>query len=335
MGAGGRPFCRPAKQSLFSSGKGVRFELKRALVRRTMNGILNILKPPGMTSFDVVGYLRGVTKIKKIGHTGTLDPGAVGVLPICIGSATKAIEYMTDKDKVYRAEMTLGVSTDTQDSSGQILEQKPVNVTSEEVSRVVTQFIGKLQQVPPMYSAIKVEGKKLYELARSGITVERMPREIEVYSINIIKNIDEKGKGPKTVILDVHCSKGTYIRTLCHDIGEQLGCGGHMSFLVRLKAGSFTIASALTLQEVASLHHEGRLYENLLSPDQVFDNLSAVQLEEVEESRFLNGVYINLREGNHKEGDSVRVYDRMGKFLAVGEVISKQGLLLLKSKKVF
>lgn len=300
-----------------------------------MNGILNILKPPGMTSFDVVGYLRGVIKIKKIGHTGTLDPGAVGVLPICIGSATKAIEYMTDKDKVYRAEMTLGVSTDTQDSSGQVLEQREVNVTSEEVSRVVTQFVGKLQQIPPMYSAIKVEGKKLYELARSGITVERKPREIEVYSINIIKNIEEKSEGPKTVILDVHCSKGTYIRTLCHDIGEQLGCGGHMSFLVRMKAGSFTIASALTLQEIASLHREGRLYESLLSPDQVFDNLTAVQLEEVEESRFLNGVYINLREGDHKEGDSVRVYDRMGKFLAVGEVISKQGLLLLKSKKVF
>ncbi len=300
-----------------------------------MNGILNILKPPGMTSFDVVGYLRGVIKIKKIGHTGTLDPGAVGVLPICIGSATKAIEYMTDKDKVYRAEMTLGVSTDTQDSSGQVLEQKEVNVTSEEVSRVVTQFIGKLQQIPPMYSAIKVEGKKLYELARSGITVERKPREIEVYSIDIIKNIDEKSEGPKTVILDVHCSKGTYIRTLCHDIGEQLGCGGHMSFLVRLKAGSFTIASALTLQEIALLHQEGCLYENLLSPDQVFDNLAAVQLEEAEESRFLNGVYINLSQGNHKEGDFVRVYDRMGKFLAVGEIVSKQGLLLLKSKKVF
>lgn len=300
-----------------------------------MNGILNILKPPGMTSFDVVGYLRGVIKIKKIGHTGTLDPGAVGVLPICIGSATKAIEYMTDKDKVYRAEMTLGVSTDTQDSSGQVLEQKEVNVTSEEVSRVLTQFIGKLQQIPPMYSAIKVEGKKLYELARSGITVERKPREIEVYSIDIIKNIAEKSEGPKTVILDVHCSKGTYIRTLCHDIGEQLGCGGHMSFLVRLKAGSFSIASALTLQEIASLHQEGRLYENLLSPDQVFDNLAAVQLEEVEESRFLNGVYINLGQGNHKEGDFVRVYDSMGKFLAVGEIVSKQGLLLLKSKKVF
>ena len=151
-----------------------------------MDGIINVLKPPGMTSFDVVGFLRGVLKTSKIGHTGTLDPAAVGFLPVCVGKATKIIEYMTDKDKVYRAEMTLGVETDTQDGLGNIIAKRPVNVTGDEIVKVFESFIGKQQQIPPMYSAVKINGKKLYELARKGITVERKPRDIEIYFIKII-----------------------------------------------------------------------------------------------------------------------------------------------------
>lgn len=301
-----------------------------------MNGILNILKPPGMTSFDVVGYLRGVTRIKKIGHTGTLDPGAVGVLPICIGNATKAIEYMTDKDKIYRAELTLGITTDTQDSSGQVLEERAVTTSAREVEGVIQEFIGKIQQTPPMYSAVKVDGKKLYELAREGITIERKSREIEIYSIHIVKNLqDEAMESQKRILLDVHCSKGTYIRTLCHDIGERLGCGGHMSFLIRTKAGSFDIQSALTLQEVAALQEKGLLADRLLSPDQVFDDLPEIFLTGENEGRFLNGVFILMEENRFHEDDLVRVYSRTKAFLAVGQVVFRQGALVLKSKKVF
>ena len=169
-----------------------------------MNGILNILKPPGMTSFDVVAYLRGLLRIKKIGHTGTLDPLAVGVLPVCIGSATKAIEFLMEKDKLYRAELTLGVSTDTQDASGEIVSIKAVNCTDEEIINAVRSFTGKYMQMPPMYSALKVNGKKLYELAREGITIERKSREVEIYSVDIIKieRIDKV-----RVLFDIHAQR--------------------------------------------------------------------------------------------------------------------------------
>jgi len=151
-----------------------------------MNGILNVLKPPGMTSFDVVAYLRGILKIKKIGHTGTLDPGAAGVLPVCTGKATKAIEYLSDKDKVYRAELLLGVSTDTQDSYGEVIREQEVKASVEDIEKVIKSFEGDYSQLPPMYSAVKMNGKKLYELARSGIEVERTPRKVKIHFINIL-----------------------------------------------------------------------------------------------------------------------------------------------------
>lgn len=301
-----------------------------------MDGILNILKPPGMTSFDVVGYLRGLLKIKKIGHTGTLDPGAVGVLPVCIGSATKAIEYMTESDKIYRAELTLGASTDTQDSYGKILDQREVKVSRSDIMKAADAFTGKISQIPPMYSAIKIEGKKLYELARSGITVERKPRDVEIFSIGLISDVFGASKeNVHKVLMDVHCSKGTYIRTLCNDIGEMLGCGGHMSFLIRVKAGSFHIDSALTLQEISRLQEKGELEEKLLKPDKVLLEFGEISLSDSEEGCFLNGGFLKAEAGDYKEGDLLRVYNRAGNFLALGEIIERQGKLFLKSKKVF
>ena len=193
------------------------------------SGIINVYKEAGYTSFDVVAKMRGILGIKKIGHTGTLDPDATGVLPVCIGKATKVCDLLTDKDKTYEAVMRLGVVTDTQDMTGQVLEEHAVTVTEDAVRRAVGQFVGQIEQVPPMYSALKVGGQKLCNLARKGIEVERKPRPVTIYEIRI-KNI-----ALPLVTMEVHCSKGTYIRTLCQDIGQALGCGGCMESLVFAK----------------------------------------------------------------------------------------------------
>lgn len=299
-----------------------------------ISGILNILKPPGMTSFDVVGFLRKILRIKKIGHTGTLDPAASGVLPVCIGQATKAIEFMTDKDKLYRAELTLGSVTDTQDSTGEVLDKRDINASEEDVRNVIASFSGKYRQVPPMYSAVKINGKKLYELARSGVTVEREAREVEIYSTKVLDIKYNRQGRPEKILFDAHCSKGTYIRTLCADIGEKLGCGGHMSFLVRMKAGNFDISDALTLQETERLQREGRLEEKLLSAENVFLHLGEVILTAKEKGKFQNGVWIHLDKvftGNN----FIRVLDENREFIAVGQVFSNDGTLMLKSKKMF
>ena len=187
-----------------------------------MDGIINVYKEAGYTSFDVVAKLRGILKQKKIGHTGTLDPDAEGVLPVCIGKATKVCGYLTEKDKTYQALLHLGIATDTQDMSGRILKEQAPEISEEELRRMIQSFTGKLKQVPPMYSALKVGGKKLCDLARAGIEVERKAREIEIYSIRQIRI------QLPYVSMEVHCSKGTYIRTLCHEIGEKAGCGGCM-----------------------------------------------------------------------------------------------------------
>ncbi|MCR4434587.1 MAG: tRNA pseudouridine(55) synthase TruB [Clostridiales bacterium] len=302
-----------------------------------MDGILNVLKPPGMTSFDVVGYLRKVLKIRKIGHTGTLDPEVAGVLPICIGKATKAMEFMVEKDKVYRAELTLGTVTDTQDSTGKAIQTFAVTASEESIREAVNSFTGKYRQVPPMYSAVKVNGKKLYELARSGITIEREPREVEIYSINILyvgRDPDKDIGGKNRVLFDVHCSKGTYVRTLCADIGEKLGCGGHMSFLLRLKSGIFDISDAITLDEIRSLAENGLLNEKLINAEAVFENLRRIELDQQSERKFLNGQYVKCPK-NCTAGETVRVYDSRGTFLALGEIKQVEDHMRLKSKKLF
>ena len=229
-----------------------------------MNGILNVYKEKGFTSHDVVAKLRGMLHQKKIGHTGTLDPDAQGVLPVCLGSATKVCGLLTDKDKVYEAVLLLGTQTDTQDISGLVLKQMNVNCTENEIREAVLSFQGEYDQIPPMYSALKVNGKKLCDLARAGVSVERRPRQVQIYEIEI-----QKISLPR-VWMRVHCSKCTYIRTLCHDIGKKLGCGGCMEELLRTKVSIFDIAQSMKLSQIQTLSDENRLSEILMPPDRLF-----------------------------------------------------------------
>lgn len=294
-----------------------------------MNGILNIYKEPGMTSFDVVARLRKILKIKKIGHTGTLDPDATGVLPICIGYATGAIDYISDTNKCYIAEITLGIKTDTQDASGIITEKKEVNITSDEFETTLEKFIGKLKQIPPMYSAVKINGKKLYELAREGKTIERKSREILIYSLKNNKRIsNEKYQ------IEIKCSKGTYIRTLCEDIGEELKCGAHMSSLVRTKSGPFEIDNAIYLNEVKEIFDRGDIENQLISVENVFYDYDKIILKEGEDKKLLDGQIIEIESGQGESG-IVRVYDEKCAFFALGETFEKEGIKYLKSKKFF
>ena len=238
-----------------------------------MNGILNVYKEPGFTSHDVVAKLRGICKQKKIGHTGTLDPEASGVLPVCLGNATKLCDLLTDKDKEYRAVLLLGVETDTQDTTGQILTEKEVNAGEEDVRSAILSFVGPYDQIPPMYSALKVNGQKLCDLARKGQVVERKSRRIMIHSIEI-----EDISLPR-VTMRVACSRGTYIRTLCHDIGQKLGCGGAMERLERTRSGNFKAEDAYRLSELEAFAKEGSLEEKLLPVESVFEQLDAYQVQ--------------------------------------------------------
>lgn len=244
-----------------------------------MDGFINVYKEEGQTSHDVVNKIRKIFETRKVGHTGTLDPNATGVLPIAVNNATKVIEYMENDDKTYIAELTLGTITDTEDIWGSILEEKTVSVDKNEIEMVVKSFVGKQKQVPPMYSALKVNGKKLYELAREGKTIERVPRDIEIFNIGNIKINRNK------VSFEVHCSKGTYIRTLCKDIGEKLGCGATMSALKRVQAGKFTIDTAVTLEEL--LENKEKYLLDLEIPLKRFDIIS---LNDEEGRKYINGI---------------------------------------------
>ena len=232
------------------------------------NGLINIYKEPGFTSNDVVAKLRGILKQKKIGHTGTLDPDAVGVLVVCLGTGTKLVEMLTDHDKEYIANCKLGVVTDTQDMSGNVLEESEVKVTRQELHEAVQAFVGDYDQIPPMFSAIKQNGKKLYELAREGIEVERKPRRVHIDAITILD--DEKLSSDGTFTMEVKCSKGTYIRTLCNDIGARLGCGGAMQHLIRTRVGAFGIDTAIPLSKVEELRDNGTLLDVIESPEYIF-----------------------------------------------------------------
>lgn len=229
-----------------------------------MTGVVCINKPIGKSSHFAVAVIRRITKIKKVGHTGTLDPLATGVLPVCIGrEATKLSQLIMDSDKEYRAVLKLGISTTTQDSEGEILSQKEVNVTNEQIEKAVESFVGEISQIPPMYSAIKIDGKKLYELARKGVEVERKPRIVTINYINILNiNGDE-------VEMVIGCTKGTYIRTLCNDIGDALGCGGFMKSLVRTKCGGFSIENSITLEEFEELYNKGEAESVIVSPEDI------------------------------------------------------------------
>ena len=248
-----------------------------------LNGIINVYKEPGFTSHDVVAKLRGITHQKKIGHTGTLDPDAEGVLCVCLGAATRVCDMLTDATKQYEAVCLLGVTTDTQDTSGQIISEKPVDVTEDKVRECIKGFIGEIDQIPPMYSALKRDGKKLYELARAGIEVEREPRRITIYDIEVT-GIDLPG-----ITMRVTCSKGTYIRTLCNDIGEKLCCGACMKHLTRTRVGTYDLSTARRLSEIEELAREDRLEEALIPVADVFSDLPAVTVTGTGAARAANG----------------------------------------------
>lgn len=292
-----------------------------------MNGIINVRKEKGFTSFDVVAKLRGILKMKKIGHTGTLDPDAEGVLPVCLGKATKVCELLTDKDKEYRAVMLLGKVTDTQDITGTVLAEQEVNVSAEEVEQCIMEFVGEYNQIPPMYSALKVNGRKLCDLAREGIEVERKPRLVYIYDIII-----EETELPR-VTMRVHCSKGTYIRTLCQDIGEKLGCGACMESLVRTRVADFKLEDAKTLGEIEELVSEQKIESILYPIDSVFMNLPEAVIRKEYNSLLYNGNKLSesccVDWDCNNEGKRIRVYDEDMKFIGIYQHMQEERLLKL------
>lgn len=286
-----------------------------------IHGVINIYKEKGYTSHDVVAKLRGIVGQKKIGHTGTLDPDAEGVLPVCLGKATKLCDLLTEKDKTYEAVLLLGKTTDSQDITGKVLsESKTEHLTEEQVKEAILGFQGAYDQIPPMFSALKVNGKKLYELARDGKEVERKPRRVMIHEIRIIEM-----ELPR-VRMEVTCSKGTYIRTLCHDIGAQLGCGGCMESLLRTKVERFTLSDSLKLEEVRQLKEEGRLAEKLLKIDEMFSYKKIyLKLAAANAVKNGNGFYksdilwtSDLME-DVKDNERVLVYDEEKHFIAIYE----------------
>lgn len=279
------------------------------------HGIINIAKEPGFTSHDVVAKLRGILGQKKIGHTGTLDPDAVGVLPVCLGVGTKLCDMLTIEDKEYVARFCLGITTDTLDLSGTVLTRQEVIVEKEQVEEAVYSFIGDYEQIPPMYSALKVNGKKLYELAREGKEVTRKARNVQIKEIEILRI-----QLPK-VEMRVVCSKGTYIRSLCDDIGEKLGCGAAMEFLQRTRVGNFRMEDALPLAEVETLHKEGRLGNMIIPVEDMFPALRQASVRERYQKQLENGNCLTLQmlcqlEGV-TDGEWLRIYSERGTFFGI------------------
>lgn len=275
-----------------------------------MFGFINIYKPKGKTSHDVVAILRRITKIKQIGHTGTLDPFAEGVLPICIGKATRLIEYLDD-DKAYIGTVQLGKSTSTYDTEGEIVKTSDKKISKEEIEIALQQFRGKIQQLPPIYSAIKVNGKKLYEYARKGEDVEIKPRDVEIFKLEIV-DFDEENQ---TVDLHIECSKGTYIRSIANDIGNVLGCYGHLIKLVRTKAGKFEIANSFKLDELESKEN---VSNNMIYPLEYLD-YPKYSLNENEKQKVSNGMSINI---DLSDGLCVLVWEK--ELAAIAEIKDKK-----------
>lgn len=280
-----------------------------------INGMMIVDKEPGFTSHDVVAKLRGICGQKKIGHTGTLDPMATGVLPVCLGSGTRLCDMLADRDKEYVAELLLGVETDTQDTTGQVLAEKPVEASEAEVRAVCESFQGEYDQVPPMYSALKVNGRKLYELARAGKEVERSARRVRIRKLEILEC-----RLP-VVKMRVACSKGTYIRTLCADIGARLGCGGTMQSLRRTAVGGFRLEEALTLGRLQQLKDEGRLEEAVLPVDSVFADCPALHVDGEYRRLLDNGNVLlpqqTLEQTRYEAGRQVRFYRGDGSFAGI------------------
>ncbi|MFA4884587.1 MAG: tRNA pseudouridine(55) synthase TruB [Desulfotomaculaceae bacterium] len=288
-----------------------------------MNGFINILKPPGMTSHDVVNFIRRTLGVKKAGHTGTLDPGAAGVLVVCLGSATRLAGFLIDADKEYRVEMVFGQATDTGDAFGEITSETDAShLDRDSLLAVLPLFTGSIKQVPPMTSAIKLHGKKLYQLARQGLVVERPARAVSIYSLEFISGTGWGTPHPRA-LLHLSCTKGTYVRTLCTDIGSFLGCGAYMSFLVRTRAGQNKISDSLTLEEIEVLNQTGNLAEKVIAIDKALAFLPEVLVKNGAVPSVLSGAKLYLpgvaqMPGVLSEGDKVRLVGPEG-FLAVAE----------------
>lgn len=302
-----------------------------------MDRIFNINKPTGMTSHDVVYKVRKILKTKKVGHTGTLDPDAQGVLPICVGRATKISDLILNKEKEYICELTLGIETDTYDTSGEVLEKHSTeHLTEEEVIKAINTQVGDIMQYPPIYSALKVNGKKMCDLARSGRAdeIEIKARPVTINFIDILEMNLPKVK------IKVSCSKGTYIRSVCHDIGKELGVGGCMSYLQRTKSGVFDIERAITLEELEKYRDDDTLMEHSYSVEEVLVEFPYLVLHENAVKYYSNGGKIEERrfiEGNYKESSSkrVRVYSNEKEFIGVGILKKEEDILMVKSEKIF
>lgn len=321
-----------------------------------MDRIFNIKKPPGMTSHDVVYKVRKILGTKKVGHTGTLDPDAVGVLPICVGRATKVCDLILNKDKAYECELTLGVETDTYDSSGEVIFEKDISdLTDEQVVDALMSQVGDIDQYPPKYSALKVKGKKMCDLVRRGRADEIVlkPRHIK------IKKIDIKSLDIPKILFEIDCSKGTYVRSVCHDVGQILGVGGHMSGLTRTRSGIFTLDDSISLEELEKFRDEGSLIDHSYSVEDVLADFPFLKIKDnaskyysnggmIEERRFIDGdykKYIDTSTGaktniEAKQADKenfeldVRVYDRDG-FIGIGKLSYHNDALMIKSEKIF
>lgn len=281
-----------------------------------INGVINVYKEKGYTSHDVVAKLRGILHQKKIGHTGTLDPDAEGVLPVCLGRGTKLCDVLADHDKEYETVLLLGTVTDTQDITGTVIRTGQVNVTEDEVRECIRSFQGEQMQVPPMYSALKVGGKKLYEMAREGIEIERKPRPVHFYNIEVIEMELPRVK------IRVHCSKGTYIRTLCHDIGEKLGCGGCMEKLLRTRVERFELLGARKLSQIQEFADRGKIEDIVVPVDQMFDAFSGCKVKQEADRLVHNGNFfpISLLEKEdivRNKGEQLRIYDSTGEFIGI------------------
>ena len=300
-----------------------------------INGVINVYKEPGYTSHDVVAKLRGILKQKKIGHMGTLDPNAVGVLPVCLGKATKLCNLLSEKDKTYTATMLLGTETDTQDTTGQITNQTPeeevMKLSEEKVFDVIKSYIGEYDQIPPMFSAIKINGQKLYNLARKGEEIERPPRHCKIIDITITK-IDL----PR-VSFHVTCSKGTYVRTLCYDIGKVLGVGACMEKLTRTRVERFDIKDSISLSQIEEIRDQGVLEQYITPVDEILDMYSKCMVSEEAEKLLYNGNIFTSRNTllkmNHQDGQTVRVYTHDGKFIGLYMYIAEKQIY--KPIKIF
>lgn len=296
-----------------------------------MDGIICINKPSGWTSFDVVAKIRGITRTRKIGHAGTLDPMATGVLPLFFGTATKLCDILPNSEKGYLADFQLGCTTDTLDITGTVLTEQQSHVSKDQVEAALENFRGVISQLPPMYSAVQVNGRRLYDIARAGQTVERAPRQVEIKKLDLL-SFDELAQTGQFRVL---CSKGTYIRSLCSDLGEALGCGAVLTALVRECAGDFMLEDCLTLEDVQTLMAQGDLEDKMLPLDRVFQDFEAIRLNEIQAKKFQNGVKLDLNRVHYRgQDESYRVYGPGDTFLGLAKLdLEKMELVIEKMLK--